>query len=190
MSGTYPTNPKPSEIQINSFQPTLVSVSHNLRRQVRTRGGQRWEFSVSYKGYPRSEMIGLYAFLQAQQGQYGSFQFTPALIGNTRGTATTAISNGNTASGSVVTITTNGTLKAGDYIKFDSHNKVYMVTQDFDGPSGALNIMPSLQQAILTSDPITINNVQFTVARKDDNLEMTLAAPYFFDCTVKLVEVI
>ncbi len=42
MSGSFPTSPAPSALKIQSYQPTRVSLSHNLRRSVRTNGAQRW----------------------------------------------------------------------------------------------------------------------------------------------------
>ena len=48
MSGTFPTSPAASSVNIMSIEPTLVSVTQNLKRQVRRRGGQRWLIEVQF----------------------------------------------------------------------------------------------------------------------------------------------
>ena len=44
----YPTTLEASRITITSISPTLVSLTHSLKRQVRRRGGQRWIIDVQY----------------------------------------------------------------------------------------------------------------------------------------------
>ena len=50
MSGSFPANPAPSALKIQSYQPTRVSLSHNLRRSVRTNGAQRWVITADWVG--------------------------------------------------------------------------------------------------------------------------------------------
>ena len=64
-----------------------------------------------------------------------------------------------------------GTLKAGDYIKFASHNKVYMVVADVtaDGSNEAtLTIEPPLITALADDSAVTYDNVPFTVHLTSD----------------------
>jgi hypothetical protein len=61
-----------------------------------------------------------------------------------------------------------GTLKAGDFIKFANHDKVYMVVADqSDISTGTLTIEPPLTTAITTST-IIYDNVPFTVYLTND----------------------
>ena len=59
-----------------------------------------------------------------------------------------------------------GTLKAGDFVKFASHNKVYMVVADAtaDGSNEAtITIEPPLITALADDSVVTYDNVPFTV---------------------------
>ena len=59
-----------------------------------------------------------------------------------------------------------GTLKAGDFVKFASHNKVYMVVADAtaDGSNEAtITIEPPLITALANDSAVTYDNVPFTV---------------------------
>ena len=48
MSGTFPTSPAANSVTIKSIEPTLVSITQNLKRQVRRRGGQRWQLDIEF----------------------------------------------------------------------------------------------------------------------------------------------
>ena len=73
MSGTFPLTPAPSAIKIQSYQPTRVSISHNLRRSVRTNGAQRWVITADWVGLTRAQFAPIQAFVVAQRGQWDSF---------------------------------------------------------------------------------------------------------------------
>jgi hypothetical protein len=61
-----------------------------------------------------------------------------------------------------------GTLKAGDFIKFANHDKVYMVVADqADISTGTLTIEPPLTTAV-SSSTIVYDNVPFTVYLTND----------------------
>ena len=61
-----------------------------------------------------------------------------------------------------------GTLKAGDFIKFANHDKIYMVVADqSDISTGSLTIEPPLTTAVSSSN-ITYDNVPFTVHLTND----------------------
>jgi hypothetical protein len=75
MSGSYPTTPVPKSITITGISPALVSVTHSLRRQVRSRGGQRWKIEADYAPLTRAAFAPLFAFANAQRGQYETFTY-------------------------------------------------------------------------------------------------------------------
>lgn len=185
MSGTFPTAPVPSGVKIRSVSPTSVSVSHSMRRNVRSRGAQRWAISLSWATLTRAQLMPLLAFCMAQRGQFGSFQTVLAGHRNPQGIATgTPAVNGSGQSGRSVNTkgwSTNvtGIMKAGDFIKFANQTKVYMVTADAnsDGTGLAtLTIEPALMVSPADSDGITVRDVPFTVAMTGDAQE-TQAAP-------------
>jgi len=90
----FPINPKPANISITSISPTLVSLTHSLKRQVRRRGGQRWLMDIKYPPLSREEFAPIWAFSIAQQGQFKTFDYIPEIYGSTSGTATGALALG------------------------------------------------------------------------------------------------
>ena len=67
-----------------------------------------------------------------------------------------------------------GTLKAGDFIKFAGHDKVYMVVADVtaDGSNEAtLTIEPPLLTALANNEVVTYDSVPFTVHLINDMQE-------------------
>jgi hypothetical protein len=100
-----------------------------------------------------------------QRSSKETFTIVPPEISNARGTAS-GTPNG-TASAGATSITLGGsgtgTLKAGDYIKFANHDKVYMIVEDqSDISTGTITIEPPLREAVSSSD-ITYDSVPFTV---------------------------
>ena len=199
MSGTFPTSPVPADIKVSSFTPTLVSQTQSLKRQVRRRGGQRWAFEVNFPPMTRAEFAPIYAFCLAQRGQYETFTFVPPVVSDPQGTATgTPLANGAHSAGDN-TIVTDGwsnsitALKAGDFLKFSGHNKVYMVTADAtsDGSGNStLTVEPPLLAAVADNEAITVSDVPFTVALTTDTQEYSAGPPNVYEFNLSLIEVI
>ena len=63
-----------------------------------------------------------------------------------------------------------GRFKAGDFIKFASHDKVYMVVSDVTSSSNAatVTIEPPLITALTDNSAVTYDNVSFTVHLTND----------------------
>ena len=63
-----------------------------------------------------------------------------------------------------------GRFKAGDFLKFASHNKVYMVVADVTSSSNAstVTIEPPLLQTLANDSVVTYDNVPFTVHLTND----------------------
>jgi len=187
---TFPTTPKPNSIKITSISPTLMSLTHSLKRQVRRRGGQRWLLEVGFPLMTRAQFAPIWAFSIAQQGQFLTFPYIPEIYGSTSGTATgSMIADGvHTAGDSTISTTgLTGTLKAGDFIKFDGHDKVYMITVD-----GAitLNIEPALVADVADLETIIYNDVAFKVAFTSDATNMSVAVNQYVSFNVKLAEIV
>jgi hypothetical protein len=199
MSGTFPTSPEPADIKVSSFTPTLVSQTQSLKRQVRRRGGHRWAFDVNFPPMNRSEFAPVYAFCIAQRGQFETFTFVPPVVSDPQGTATgTPLVNGAQSAGDN-TIVTDGwsnsitCLKAGDFVKFAGHNKVYMVTADAtsDGSGNStLTIEPPLLADVADDESITVADVPFTVALVSDMQEFAAGPPNLYEFSLQLIEVI
>ena len=192
MSGTFPTTPTASSIKITGISPTLTSVTHSLKRQARSRGGQRWLIEAGYPAMTRATFAPLWAFTNSQQGQYGTFTYQPPIYKDSSGSATGTLLVNN-ASGysagdsSIACDGLTGTLKAGDFIKFSGHDKVYTITAD---GSTTLTIEPSLLSALVDDETVTYNDVPFTMAFVDDKQELSMGVDQLVGFSIKLVEVV
>ena len=82
-----------------------------------------------------------------------------------------------------------GVIKAGDFVKFGSHDKVYMVTSDQSG-AGTLNIQPPLVTAVANDEAVTYNNVPFTVRLENDIQEWSLSGFDRYNFEIDLIEVL
>ena len=167
MVGAFPISSANFDtLGIKSIQKTLISESASGKKLVRQIDGQKFGFTANIIIAKRSDVYGeLMAFIMKQRSSKENFTIIPPEIEDARGTAS-GTPNG-TASAGATSITLggsgSGTLKAGDFIKFTNHTKVYMVVEDqSDISTGTLTIEPPLRTAVSSTD-ITYNNVPFTV---------------------------
>lgn len=196
--GAFPTSPAPAQITLRSLQPTRVSRAHSLKRQARTRGAQCWGIKLAWSPLRRSEFMPLYAFLMAQRGQ--ADPFTTILAAHTAPQGSwpgSPVVNGAGQTGRTVnlrglTAGQTGIAKAGDFIKFANHGKVYMVTADANSDGGglaALTIEPQLIATIAYGEALVTSSVPFTVALAADNMEANLQPGVFYGLEIDLIEV-
>ena len=199
MSGSFPSSPEPSSINIKSNQTTMVSVAISGRRQARQLQNQRWSMEVGFPPMTRSEFAPIMAFIVSQRGKKESFQFTPVIIDDALGVETgSVLVNGVHAVGDTTIAMDafaadgSGRFKAGDFIKFGGHNKVYMVVSDVTSSSNAatVTIEPPLTTALSDNDTVVYDSVPFTVALSNDIQEFGLPSDAFFRYEMKFIEVI
>jgi len=172
MAGAFPiSTAKFQSLGIKSIQNTIISKTVSGKKLARQIDGQRWSFTARVITAKRSDVYGeLMAFIVKQRSGKENFTIIPPEVEDARGTAS-GTPNG-TASAGATSITLGGsgtgTLKAGDFIKFANHDKVYMVVADqSDISTGSLTIEPPLTTAVSSSD-ITYDNVPFTVYLTND----------------------
>ena len=171
MSGALP-NTDFTAINIKSNQKTLMSETDSgktFRRQIQ---GQRWSFTVSYPLMPRSTFAPIQAFMIKQRSQKENFTITFPSYLNAQGNENTTISvNGVHAVGDT-TIAIDGfhadgagRLKAGDFIKFSGHSKVYMIMADVTSSSNAATVTtpPPITTALANDETVAYDSVPFTV---------------------------
>jgi hypothetical protein len=179
MSGAFPiSSAKFGTLGIKSIQNTLISKSDSGKRLVRQIDGQRFAFSVQIVTATRSDVYGeLMAFIMKQRSRKETFTIIPPEIEDARGNETgTVLVNGNHAVGDT-TIAMDAhhndnphAFKAGDFIKFASHTKVYMVVADVQASSNAstVTIEPPLIATVANDSVVTYDNVPFTVYLTSD----------------------
>lgn len=199
MSGAFPTTPIANAIKIKNNQTTIVSTSISGRRQARQLQNQRWEMTVSFPPMTRANFAPIFAFITAQRGKKETFTYTPPLIDDALGTETgSVLVNGVHAVGDT-TIAMDafagdgaGRFKAGDFLKFASHDKVYMVVSDVTSSSNAatVTIEPPLTTALADNSAVTYDSVPFTVALKNDVQEFQIGQDALYRYELDFIEVI
>jgi hypothetical protein len=177
-------------IQIGSWSPVLVSRSHSGKTQRRKRGGgsaHRWTFRYTYDHLEQSVYMDLWAFLNAQDGQYEQFTLVLPSGFSPRGTwggaplvagihavgATSVAIDG-------LTININGIGKAGDFIKFNGHTKVYQLKADINSNgagAATLTLKPGLVAALADNEVVTVSSVPFTCILTSDTSPIDLEPP-------------
>ena len=172
MAGAFPISSAQLEsLGIKSIQNTIISKTVSGKKLARQIDGQRLGFTARVITAKRSDVYGeLMAFIVKQRSGKENFTIIPPEVEDARGTAS-GTPNGTASAGATsITLggTGTGTLKAGDFIKFANHDKVYMVVADqSDISTGSLTIEPPLTTAVSSSD-ITYDNVPFTVHLTND----------------------
>ena len=179
MSGAFPISSSAfSTMGIKSIQNTIISKSDSGKKLARQIDGQRFAFTARIITGKRSDIYGeLMAFIMKQRSRKENFTIIPPEIEDARGSETgTVLVNGVHAVGDT-TIAMDafasdgaGRFKAGDFIKFASHDKVYMVVSDVTSSSNAatVTIEPPLTTALADDSVVTYDNVPFTVHLTND----------------------
>ena len=179
MSGAFPiSNAKFESLGIKSIQNTIISKSQSGKKLARQIDNQRFGFTARIITAKRSDVYGeLMAFIVKQRSGKENFTIIPPEIEDARGSETgSVLVNGVHAVGDT-TITMDafagdgdGRFKAGDFLKFASHDKIYMVVSDVTSSSNAatVTIEPPLITALADNSAVTYDNVPFTVHLTSD----------------------
>ena len=176
MSGAFPiSTSKFQTLGIKSNQNTIISKSLSGKKLTRQIDNQKFSFTASIITAKRSDVYGeLMAFIMKQRSSKENFTIIPPELQDARGNVSgTVLVNGVHAVGdtTIAIDGMTGTLKAGDFVKFASHNKVYMVVADAtaDGSNEAtITIEPPLITALADDSVVTYDNVPFTVHLTND----------------------
>jgi len=174
-----------------------------MKRYARTLNAQRWMISLDFSHLTRARFAPIWAFLISQRGQYDTFQYVlPNPLYTPQGSGSGGAVNGNFGSPAEQqtgrSVYTDGwsnsitVVKAGDFLKYASHTKVYMATADALSDSSGLaqlSFDPALVQAVSDGDAITLSSVPFTVSLARDELAFGLGVGSMFRLQqVQLVE--
>ena len=198
MSGTFPLTPKFRSLRVASVQPTLRSRTVSGRRQARQIAGQYWRMVATFPPMSREDFSPILAFIISQRGAFDTFILQPTVHKDTQGnpggspkvklgsqTGRTVNTDGWTANQIV--------MKAGDFVKFSGHAKVYMLTGDVtsDGNGDAsMSIEPALIASPAVNEDVGYNNVPFTVALSGGLQEFSATAGDIYSYEVSFEEVL
>ena len=173
MSGTYPTSPEFASVGFASEQKTITSTTDSGKMFSVQVDGQRFRFSASYPPMTRATFAPVIAFVMKQRSQKETFQIALPDLKDAKGDVSgTVLVNGLHSAGDT-TIDVDGmtgTLKAGDFVNFNGHSKVYMVVSDATASSGSatLTIEPPLRENVADNSAVTYDGVEFTVRLTND----------------------
>ena len=156
-------------IELQATNAVAVSRSpFTFASQVHAYSGQMWSASLALPPMKLTEARQWTAWLTSLRGQYGTFLLGDTSCSQISGTATAAIVTGS-AGDNTVTVTTVGTILAGDMIQIGTgaDATLHKVLVDQSG-SGALEIWPALRKA-RTAAALTLTNAQgvFRLASND-----------------------
>jgi len=173
MSGTFPTTPEFRSIGFSSEQKTITSTTDSGKMFAVQVDGQRFKFSASYPPMTRAEFAPVIAFIMKQRSQKETFQIALPDLKNAKGNVSGTVLVNGVHSADDTTIDVDGmtgTIKAGDFVKFAGHSKVYMVVTDATASAGAatLTIEPPLRSALADDEAVTYDGVEFTVRLTND----------------------
>ena len=179
MSGAFPiASSKFETMGIKSIQSTIISKSISGKKLSRTIDAQRWAFTISVITSTRATAYGeLMAFIVKQRSGKENFTVVPPEIEDARGSETGSVLVNGAQSAGDTTIAMDGfagdgagRFKAGDFIKFASHTKIYMVVADVTSSSNAatVTIEPPLIADITNNSAVTYDDVAFTVNLTND----------------------
>ena len=182
MSGAFPISTSKFEtLGIKSIQSTIISKSISGKKLSRTIDSQRWAFTALIITAKRSDVYGeLMDFIIKQRSGKENFTIIPPEVEDARGSETGSVLVNGAQSAGDTTIAMDGfagdgagRFKMGDFIKFASHDKVYMVVADVTSSSNAatVTIEPPLIADIANDSAVTYDNVPFTVHLTNDAQE-------------------
>jgi len=198
MSGTFPSTPAPSGAKISSSKQTAISFAENSRRQARNIYGHLWEMDLLFESMSRIEFAPIMGFSAKQKGMSGSFQIVLQHLADPLGIATgTPLCDAGDAAGSDTvsskgwTPSITGIFKAGSFLRFTNHSKVYMLTEDVDSDGSGnceLPIFPPTYESVINDEAIVISDVEFTMSFANDVQEFNTSVPDIYRFKAKLME--
>jgi len=198
MPGQFPTSPNFRSLNFKDNRPTLVNQTLSGKKQVRQIGSQYFSFTVAMPPLQQDKAQEVFAFLQKQKGSSGDFTIVAPLdnLGASKSETDILVAGVHSAGDNTIAMDgfsqTTGALKAGDYIKFANHSKVYMVSEDANASGGAVtvNISPNLVSSLADNEAVTVNKPSFTVYLENNEIMYSTDASGFYSISFDVREVI
>lgn len=178
MSGTFPTA---NFTTMNWKSNNNIVTTETLTNKIYSKdiGGHYWSFTLQSIPLSRSDFDSIWVFLLQQKGTFDTFEIKPPQINSTKGTFSNSggtnlpITGSGAVGATTITVTPSGsgTLKAGDLIKFDNHDKVYVITADktlTNTTQTTINIFPALTTALTVSESALTEDITVKVRLTND----------------------
>lgn len=190
---SYPTSPVFNTVNLQSQSPTLVSEAASGKLQARQIAGQRWVFTASYPPLTRSEFAPVSAFIMQQRGRLNTFTIEIPVVSDSASSATgtLAVNGAVTAGNTVIAVDgLTGSLELGDLVKFNGHDKVYMVVAVSGANMTSMTVEPPLVEDVANDETIIYNNVPMKVRLNNDVQEFGLRTDSLVSYEVDFIEAI
>ena len=156
---SLPTNVGMASIELRARNTVAVSMSpFTYKQQTHSYDGQMWEADVTLPPMNRDDAESWVSFLMSLKGRAGTFLLYDPSARSVRGTATSINVTGVVGDDSLTVNSSNGTLKAGDYIQLgaDIDATLHKVLVDYSG-SGDLEVWPKLRKARTGVDAVLVD---------------------------------
>jgi hypothetical protein len=200
MAGAFPTTKKPRVFNFMSNRPNSTTYTLSGKRSVKQFAAQFFSFSVELPPMNQTTFMPFYSFLVKQKGSFESFTFQYPLdnLGADKNNASVVVNGVHAIGDSTIamdgfTVSTDDVFRAGDLIKFNGHNKIYMITGDANSNASGqatISIEPPLQSALADNEDVDTNTPSFTVALMQDDLLYATDASGFFSLSFDVREVL
>ena len=198
--GTWPSAIGFRAVNFRANSTTKQTTSQSGRRIRVSTAGTRFTATIQYPRMALADWKPIQAVATRLAGPLNSFDIVlPSISENNSGVTgiTATVDSTNAAGSSTVNISTNKNsttiMKAGDVIRFPSHNKVYMLTQDAttDGSGDvAVAITPNLIEAVNDdgSSTVTVDDVPFRMTLARDIQEFKYATDGTVSYEIDVIE--
>ena len=156
---SLPTNVGMASIELRARNTVAVSMSpFTYKQQTHSYDGQMWEADVTLPPMNRDDAESWVSFLMSLKGRAGTFLLYDPSARSVRGTATAINVTGAVGDDSLTVNSSNGTLKAGDYIQLGaaSDATLHKVLVDYSG-SGDLEVWPKLRKGRTDVDAVLVD---------------------------------
>lgn len=153
-----------SKITPISNAPDYISESQSLKTIAASSGAQRFEFDLTTAWEKSPKARALWAFLNARR-QSQPFTLQLPIYDTANGVVTgTVTATAAYAVGGSAVLLNNYIPAIGDFMQFAGHSKVYQV-EDIAGNNAT--IFPPLIKSVSLNEVVNVNNLTFTVRRKN-----------------------
>lgn len=189
-----------SDMTLRSVNPTRITQVINGVEQRSAVGAQYFQLTANFSNLSKANQRALMAHIDEMRGPLTAFDITlPDYIGDSTGAWTSTITlaaNASTGANSVsvTSAASDGVviLKAGDLIRFASHNKVYMVKSDVTAVTGneTITLTQPLRAAVTNGTTVTHQNVNMSVRYSQDIGEFRVDPSEYASFTLEFTEVL
>lgn len=164
-----------------------TQMGNSIRQQY---GGGYWEIQINLLRKSRVEHDNIFAFLNEHHGQYHEFLLQLPEYSYSKSTYRQYINNilidniNNSPDYTESSLpvynlpaSLNQILHKGDFIQFENHSKVYILTQDLNSNlngQGILHLAPNILTTPVINSRIIYDNITWTVINTTDDITLNL----------------